>query len=449
MIRCLSLSLVFVILIAIACSSPAPSGTEVPTDAWPNLLKIPHPDLSSAETSARRSLEEQRRALQDLRSNSQTPPSRLAEAFGRMGDFYQAYELAEAADACYENARSLQEDEFRWHYAQGLLQAETGHLKKAEARFRDASSLRPRDGAAALRRGEALLSLGRPEEALQSFDTAQEISPAYEAAALLGIGRAQAALGLSKDAVGSFQKVLELLPEAGVVRYPLARALQKLGRTQEAQTVLAGSSAGSVSFPDPIAEEIRDLAAGSAALVARGGEALVAGRLERAEALYRQAMVADPSNIEARRNLAVTLTRAGRPGDAAQILEAALRLDPNHALTSFDLANARLATGDLEGAVASFQRALAAAPDLEAAHFNLANAHMQAQSWTQAEESLRQVLELSPENLQASYLLAMSRFQQGQTQEGLQGLRQVLIQDPSMTAARMSLASILAQTGPP
>ncbi len=435
------------VLVLSACDGAPPEETLRRKNAWPELLTVPHPTLDTAEEAARENLEARRTELFGLLYRRETPPAQLGEAFGRMGNLYHAYDLPEAARACYGNARALQPEEPRWPYSEGLLQAQAGRIEEAEARFGEALRLRPEDGAAHLHRGDVLLSLGRAEEALHEFEQAQDSGESFGTAALFGIGRAQAALGLSAEAVVSLRRARELAPRAGALRYPLARALQKLGKSEEAREVLAEGGSGAVSFPDPRADEIRDLASSSAALVARGGEALVAGHLEQAEDLYRRAMKVGPSNIEARRNLAVVLGRSDQNAEAVKVLEAALRLEPNHALVALDLANARLASGDLEGAIDSFRRCLKAAPDLEAAHFNLANALMQAQSWAAAEESLRRVLELSPENLEATYLLAMARFQQDQSQESLEGLRQVVRKNPSMTAARLSLASILAQTG--
>ncbi|MCB1034327.1 MAG: tetratricopeptide repeat protein, partial [Acidobacteria bacterium] len=429
-----------------ACERSREGAPTPEADAWPELAAVPHPDLSSVEEGPRRSLEGRRRELQDLRSKRETPPEQLARAFGSMGDLYQAYELPVAAEACYENARSLQPKESRWAYAHGLLQASSGRPEEAAASFEEASRLAPDDAAARIHRGEALLSVGRADDALEEFEAAGAVQ-AFEAVALYGQGRALAALGRDEEAVESYERTRELAPKAGVLRYPLARSLQKLGRGEEARAVLAGSSSGAVPFPDPVAEEIRDLAVGSAALAARGGEALMAGDLKISESFYRKAVTADPANIEARRNLAVVLLRAGRPGEAAETLEAARRLAPDNALVAFDLANARLSNGDAEGAISGFERALALSPDLEAAHFNLANVEMQLQRWGEAEAHLRRTLELSPENLQASYLLAMARYQQGHADEGLDGLKQVLATDPAMTAARMSLASIFARSG--
>ena len=441
-------SALLLVLAALACEqesgtlSPAP-----PKDAWPELLAVPHPDLETAETAARQALEQARVDLQRLRSDRETPPGELAQAFGRMGDLYQAYDLREAAGACYGNARALEAEEFRWPYAEGLLHEKGGRLPEALTSFTEATRIRPEDPAARLRRGETWLSLGEPGKALKDFEIARAAGGAFEAAAHFGIGRSQASLGQLREAVASFRRVQEVEPAAGAVRYPLAQVLQKLGDRDGAREVLAGSGAGAVGFPDPLFEDIRDLAASSAALTARGGEALVEGDLEKAEELYRRAVQADPANLEARRNLAVALTRGGRESEAAKALEAALRLEPDNALVAFDLANARLAAGEFDGALDAFRRSLESQPDLEAAHFNLANALMQGQRWQEAETHLRRCLEISPENTQASYLLAMARYQQGEQKEGLQGLRNVLRRDPSMTAARMSLASILTQTG--
>ena len=414
---------------------------------------MPHPALSTVKGQARDALAAQKESLQTLLADPAAEPASLADAFGHMGELYHAYGLYGAADVAYGNARTLARESFRWAYLRGMCQAAAGSPAAAAASFEEALRLAPEDAATRLRLAEAHLAQGRSRDAEEVLTPLlEEASPgddggAVRAAALYGLGRAAAARGENRKAVDHLEQALELAPEAGVIRYPLAQAYRKLGDLEEASRQLAAGGRGFVTPPDPLAEQLETLAAGASALMARGGEALVNGHLEVAKALYRQAVSVEPRNMEARRNLAVALTRAGDLEEAGRVLEAALRLRPGDPLLFFDLANVQVAQGASEAALANFGQALEVAPGFEGALFNRANVLMQLQRWGEAERDLRRVLDRSSTHVQARYLLAMAIFQQGWQEEGLAGLRQVLEDEPNLSAARLSLASILAQTG--
>src|SRR5262245_46374197 len=121
-----------------------------------------------------------------------------------------------------------------------------------------------------------------------------------------------------------------------------------------------------------------------------------AGRLEEAEKAYRQALAADPGNVDAlhftgvlafqRRdyprahefieralshdannaaahsNLGNVLDAQGKPGDAMRSYIAALTLDPDYADALCNLAGVLLKRDHLEQAERCYRRALAAAP---------------------------------------------------------------------------------------
>ncbi len=434
------------------CGETASPTSTPQVSAFPELGEIQHPSLEGVERAARVTLAGLRGSLGDLLSKAETPPQDLAEAFGRMGQAYHAYGLASAANQCYGNAATLAPQDYRWPSLRGSLALKSGHLTEAEGHLRKALELAPGDAPARLHLGEVLLQTGRTEAARESFLAVLDGPPPegqapgpHDPAALYGLGRAAQALGEPAAAVEALEKVLKLRPEAGAARYPLAQALRKLGRREEAQQLLAQSSRGEVPLPDPLADAIDELAVSSGALLGRGSEALVNGRVAEAQQWYRKAVAADPRSSEARRNLALSLSRGGEHQEARKVLEAALRMHPEEALLSFDLANAQLATGDPNDAIASFQRALAIAPDFEAAHFNLANTLMQLQRWQEAQGHLDRVLEISPGDPRALYQRAMCLYQGGQQEEGLKDLKEVLAAAPDLSAARLSLASILAQ----
>ncbi len=67
---------------------------------------------------------------------------RDAVANGRLGMVLQTYEQYETAAICYERARALAPDEFRWVYYLAIVQAALGKHAQAAAFFREAVRLR-------------------------------------------------------------------------------------------------------------------------------------------------------------------------------------------------------------------------------------------------------------------------------------------------------------------
>src|SRR5262249_49891127 len=68
---------------------------------------------------------------------------RDAEAIGRLGMTLHTYEEYESAVICYERARQLGPDEFRWVYYSAIVQAALGNHNEAAKTFKDALQRRP------------------------------------------------------------------------------------------------------------------------------------------------------------------------------------------------------------------------------------------------------------------------------------------------------------------
>jgi len=452
--------LTLVLLLASACGAPptpesddaAPQAT-----AWPQLETIPHPDLSSLEEDVRGPLEAQREQLSALLATADTPPEALAEALGRMGQLYHGYDLTTAALVCYQNATAVAPEAPRWAYLTGLVRQTTGDLDGAAESFlaaleRSAADLP--EAPVRLHLGDVELARHRPEAAREQFQAVLELAdPTTEAmretaaAAHYGLGRAAVAAGDDGLAVTHFEAALAANPEAGGVRYPLAQAYRKLGRREDAQRQLALGGAGGVPFPDPLAEAVATSAESGTALARRGDQALMAGELPGAIELYRRALEKTPNNGEARRNLALALTRNGDPEAAVQELETALQSHPDGVWLHFDLGNNYLALGQREAAIEAFRRSVELAPDFVSGHFSLANALASVGNWGEALGHLERVLALNPEELRARYQLAVAHYQLGRQQEGLDELEELVAAAPDFLPARQSLGAFYQQQG--
>ena len=99
-----------------------------------------------------------------------------------------------------------------------------------------------------------------------------------------------------------------------------------------------------------------------------------AGRLQQAEAAYRQILTIDPAHTDAQHALGAALHGLGRPAEAATSYQEALRLRPNYPEAHNNLGIALSDLGRLAEAEASYREALRLRPNFPEAHHNLGHA---------------------------------------------------------------------------
>src|SRR5581483_6867512 len=176
-------------------------------------------------------------------------------------------------------------------------------------------------------RGLALRGLGRLQEALDGFDRAIMLAPAYPDAHN-GRGVVLVDLKRFEEALASFDKAIALAPRHAEAHYNRANTLGELRRFEEA---LAGFDQVIALQPD-----------NAAAHNNRGSMLTALGRLQDALQSYQQALTHDPRLVEALNNCGCTLTELGRPDEACASYEKALAVAPAHRLVLDGLAKAAL-----------------------------------------------------------------------------------------------------------
>lgn len=429
--------LLAVLLSALGCSPGPP---------WPtDLVPVDHPDLSAAEEIIRDDVGARRETLDKLLQRGGGETRELADAFGSLAEVYHAYSLLDAAIAAYRNAGRLDPASFAWPYQLGLAARQDGRFEVAEEAFARALELRPESEATRLHLASLRFDLGRGDTVGELLDGLVD-DRSFAAAAHFLLGRVDAAAGNDQGAVEHFEAALERDGEAGGVHQALGLALRRLGNPRAAEH-LAAKKAGLPSFSDPLAERLEGLARSSGSALQRGNQALMAGRLEEAEAAFRVAVEAAPSNIAARRNLALALVRGGKVDTAVRELRDALEIAPEDAQLHFDLGNCQVAKGAPEAAAEAFAAAVERAPDLVAARFNLANVLVGLKRWSEAKPQLTAVLDLEPADRRARYLNAMVDHELGRSEEAVAALEKLVDEAPEDNIARQGLVTVLARAG--
>jgi predicted O-linked N-acetylglucosamine transferase (SPINDLY family) len=119
-------------------------------------------------------------------------------------------------------------------------------------------------------------------------------------------------------------------------------------------------------------------------------------RFEEAIVLYRRAIAAMPEEAAFRSNLVGALTSSARFAEALESARAALVLDPGNATGWFNLGLATLSLGDRRGAEEAYHRALKIDPRLGEAYSNLADLYQARGDLAIAERNYRAAISFKP-----------------------------------------------------
>ncbi len=426
-----------VFLALAACSKPA---------APPELVDIPQPALATMEPSVASLLEERFAAVEALRQDPDHEAPALAQAYGKLGQLYHAYQLYDAAQAAYGNAQTLAPKAFPWPYLRGNLRQAQGDLEGASDDYRRALELQSDDVPTLARLGRLLLDRGLPEEGEPLLEQALKLDEAC-AVAHFALAKAASSRGDLQTAVEHFSTALELQPQASIVHYPLSQAYRGLGNTAAADDHLARRGTARLDLADPYMGEVQALAGGTGSSLTRGGLASQQGLVKEAVEEYRQAVLADPNNATTRRDLAFALAQAGNVDEAMAQLEKTLKLDPDNPLTHNAFGALKAQQGRIEDAVPNFEAAIRADPNFEDALFNLAAAEVYLERHDAARKHLDRVLEINPQHPRAYALRARSLAADKEYEKAREDFRKALEIRPQDVDSRLNLAELAEGLG--
>jgi tetratricopeptide (TPR) repeat protein len=407
---------------------------------------IPHPDLESFEPAVATQIA----ALRDDVARATAPGSSSdvatrARAYGELGRAYHAYELFDAAAACYGRAVELAPGDPGWIYLAAVAAQRRGRLDQSADLLRRVLDANPRSLPALLRLGDVELDAGRAAPARAAFERALE-QHASEAAALYGLGRAAQSQHDWEEARDFFSRALAAQPDASIVHYALGQTLRELGAETEARRQLSLAGPDPVRFHDDAVRAVEALATGSGAHLLAGGRALAIGDYETSIAEHRLAVSADPTSVEASLGLAFSYLRAGgHPEEAKTALRSALRLAPDRAYVHYTVGANLAALGELEEAERALRRALELDGHYLEAHFSLGRVLAVRGRHQDAVRELTTVLELDPRVVDALFARGDSLARLGRDAEALADLEAALALDPSRLEAQLWVADALAR----
>lgn len=152
--------------------------------------------------------------------------------------------------------------------------------------------------------------------------------------------------------------------------------------------------------------------------------ALEAHRLDQAQRLYHQLLLAEPKNIDALLGLAAIATQEGKTDEAAGHYVRILELDPRHALAQSGLI-AILGRADPLAAETRLKQLIAREPS-PFLYFTLGNLYADQSLWAQAQQAYFQAYHLEPANPDYAYNLAVGLEHLGQSRPALDFYRRAV-----------------------
>ncbi len=450
----------------------------------PDLKTLIIPKIDNAEEVVKRQLNRFQDSLANLIKDKPEAEKEIAEAYGRLGQTYHAYQLLTAAGTCYANAHQIAPQEFRWSYLLARIHHEMGELQEAETFYKLAAAQVDDYPALWVHLGDVLFQANRVEDAQKAFEQALSLSP-RSAAALFGLGQVAMASGNHETAVIHFEDALSFLPQANRINFSLGTAYRNLGKTELAKSFLAKAGKIGPKEQDPLYEDLQNLQRGERIHTIQGKTAFNAGDYRGAVQKFTKAAQAAPESAGPRINLATALTMLGDVDSAIYQFLEALVLEPTNANTLFNLgsiysrtnrliearfflakANVQLPedmeiayklaevlarTGADQEAYNLFHKVLEAEPDRAGAHFQIGQILMRQKQYKAALDQLNAAQNSHPENLDIAHLLAqlLAACPQSEFRDGARALElaQKVRQAASTAETTRTLALAHAESG--
>lgn len=422
------------------------------TSVFASTPTVPAPDTSRMEPAVRQQLQEEIAAVTAIVAQPGAGEAALAEAFGRCGRAYAAYELSEAAGECFGKAARHAPKDPRWPYYLGALAQKRNDLDAARASFERALALKPGDPPTLLRLGEIDLAGGRLDAARARFEALLAADPAWAVAALDGLGRVAMQRGDAAAAIQRFEEALTRQPQASVLHYQLGMAFRKLGDLDKARLHLSQyvQGQGAVRTPDPLIDELARLNFGTRQHVVAGTRALQEKRFAAAVEEYRKALAADPGDAAVWSNLGIALQKQGDAEGADESYRRALSIEAGDARAHYNLGSLLAARGERATrteAIEHLEAAVRIDPDLTAARFNLATALLESGEAARALAQYDEILKRTPGDVTAHYFRGTALLRLGRAAEAAEELGRVAAAEPGALEPAAGHASALAALG--
>ncbi|MCC6572481.1 MAG: tetratricopeptide repeat protein [Planctomycetes bacterium] len=176
-------------------------------------------------------------------------------------------------------------------------------------------------------------------------------------------------------------------------------------------------------------------------LFAQASQEHQAGRLDRAESLYRQVLAESPGHPVTLHRIGLIYSATGRHDQALESMRRAEQQSGNDPAFYVNYGEVLRQAGKLEDALPMYQRAIALAPQFAEAHFNQGNVLKQLGRHEEAAACYTRALQIKPGFSKAQYNYANTLREQGLLKDAIAAYETALKMNPAWPDALNNLAT--------
>ncbi len=305
----------------------------------------------------------------------------------------------------------------------GVLAVDVGKVEEALPFLKNALGINPKIAQFWLSYIDALIKLGRMDDAKTVFDQAKNKGAK-------GDGFDQVELRFTNSTV-----VTTAIANEPDIEEPPSDHLQVLanlytqGQYQQARTkasLLLRKFSSSASLYNILAATNQSL-----------------GKLEEAIEAYTKAIAIKPDYAEAYNNMGAAIEQQGKLDEAIEAYNKALSLMPDYSDAHNNMGNALKNQGKLEEAIESYNKAVAIKPDYAGAYYNMGNAFKDLGKLEKAIESYAKALSFKPDFAIAYNNMGNALKDQGKLEEAIEAYNKVVSFMPDYAEAYNNMGNAL------
>src|SRR5271170_536850 len=171
------------------------------------------------------------------------------------------------------------------------------------------------------------------------------------------------------------------------------------------------------------------------------------GRLDEAEAAYRQILAQHPDHADALHQLALLAIQRGQLENARELFHQAIAINPNEASYQINLGNVLSALGRYEEAMNAYHAAVQLNPESPEAYYNLGLSFYNQSRVAQAITAYRRAIQLKPDYALAYNNLGVALISQGEFDAGIASYSTALRLRPNYLEVYTNLGNALKDQG--
>ncbi|MBL8858742.1 MAG: tetratricopeptide repeat protein [Planctomycetes bacterium] len=385
------------------------------------------------------------REVQDLihqKANLVRASPANARAHATLGLVYEANEQWNEAARSFENAVAIDDSQPLWVFHRGIALFQAGEIELATGVLGEAARKLDRDPAVQQRLGHVLLEQGDVPGARAAFARALAAAP-DSPECLAGMAGAELAVENWDEALKLARRALDIDRTYTYAAFAAGRAMQGLGRDDEARDLLAaGMGATRRWLGDALTQELRGYNLTVSGMMDAAGLAAATGNHARALALYEKILARTPEDLEALNNMAACLIDMGQLDRAEQVLGATLHRSPDSFATHLNCASLALKREDLQRARHHADRAVELGGSIGRSHYMRACVMILQDDWANAEKELHATLKLDARNTNCYLALSDAALRRDNLEEARGWCRKAIEIDPNLVPARMEQCSL-------